>query len=266
MNGVRERFRDLAPRVVSGGVLALAGLGALLMGGWWFVAIVTLAAALMVWELYRMLAPVPDGRIAAGLAVIAGAAALAGAVAPNGLVLLLAVVPAIAGVAPTGRNWRDYAGGAVAVMLACLALIHLREELGAVWLLWLVLIVITSDVAGYFAGRLIGGPRLWPRVSPKKTWSGTVAGWLGAVVIGLIFMRVTGAGAMLLPVSVALSIAGQFGDIAESALKRRAGVKDSSALIPGHGGVLDRFDAMLGAALALAAIAALLGFPQPSGG
>jgi phosphatidate cytidylyltransferase len=110
---------------------------------------------------------------------------------------------------------------------------------------------VVSDVAGYFAGKALGGPKFWPGISPKKTWSGTAAGWAGAACVGAAFARPLEAGAVLIPVSVLVAFAGQMGDIAESAVKRMQGVKDSSALIPGHGGVLDRFDAMLGAALAV---------------
>jgi phosphatidate cytidylyltransferase len=111
-----------------------------------------------------------------------------------------------------------------------------------------VLVVVVTDVAGYFAGRMIGGPKFWPAVSPKKTWSGTVAGWIGAARGGRALCA--GAAGRDLPGFLSLvAFAGQMGDIAESALKRRAGVKDSSHLIPGHGGLLDRFDALIGAAL-----------------
>lgn len=135
------------------------------------------------------------------------------------------------------------------ILFAGLGLIALRDSFGWVWVLWLVLLVIGSDVAGYFAGRVLGGPKLWPRVSPKKTWSGTVAGWILAAIIGAAFMPVLNAGSGLVLASILVAMAGQAGDIGESAIKRHAGVKDSSALIPGHGGVMDRFDAMIAAAL-----------------
>ena len=110
-------------------------------------------------------------------------------------------------------------------------------------------VVIATDVFGYFAGRTFGGPKFWPSISPKKTWSGTSAGWIAAGVVGFIFALFTDAGWSIVWVSMVLSFASQMGDIAESALKRRMKVKDSSTLIPGHGGPLDRFDALLGAAL-----------------
>jgi phosphatidate cytidylyltransferase len=142
-------------------------------------------------------------------------------------------------------------------LLGCYAMGLLRAEAGAVWVLWLVSIVVVSDVAGYFAGRSLGGPKFWPRVSPKKTWSGTVAGWIGAGFVGALFAVSTDAGLALIPVSILVGFAGQMGDIAESAVKRLREIKDSSNLIPGHGGVLDRFDAMLGAALVVVILWAL---------
>jgi phosphatidate cytidylyltransferase len=125
---------------------------------------------------------------------------------------------------------------------------------GASVILWLVAVVVASDVLGYFAGRMLGGPKFWPSVSPKKTWSGTVAGWIGAALVGAGFVILSGASWVLMPVSALVAFAGQMGDIAESWVKRRAGVKDASQLIPGHGGVLDRFDALIGAVVAVKAL------------
>ena len=114
---------------------------------------------------------------------------------------------------------------------------------------------------GYFAGRQIGGPLFWPAISPKKTWSGTIAGWLGAAVLGAGFALWQGKGWGLVYISPLVAMAGQTGDIVESLIKRRAGVKDTSRLIPGHGGVLDRFDALIGATLAVQLLAMLLPLP-----
>jgi phosphatidate cytidylyltransferase len=98
-------------------------------------------------------------------------------------------------------------------------------------------------------------------VSPKKTWAGTIAGWIGAALVGLAFAVETGSGYELIGVSVAVSMASQLGDIAESAVKRRHGVKDSSSLLPGHGGIFDRFDGMLGAAVFFLLVEQLVDFP-----
>jgi len=124
------------------------------------------------------------------------------------------------------------------------------------------LVVVVTDIAGYFAGRIFGGPKFWPRFSPKKTWSGIVAGWIAAVGIGAIFLRISSAGIDLLWISALLAFASQLGDIGESAIKRMSGVKDSSSLIPGHGGLMDRFDGLLGAALFMLLVAQLTDVPS----
>jgi phosphatidate cytidylyltransferase len=146
-------------------------------------------------------------------------------------------------------------------LAASYGMMHVRDDLGFAWLVWLVMIVVVTDVAGYFAGRVLGGPKFWPKVSPKKTWSGTIAGWIGAAIVGAIFGMNSGVWGAILLASVLLSFASQFGDIAESAIKRKMGVKDSSALIPGHGGVLDRFDGMLGASIGFLVLEGVFGFP-----
>jgi phosphatidate cytidylyltransferase len=176
--------------------------------------------------------------------------------------LILLFVPAIAGTAVMPRERRTFFLYALAIVTAGWGLVTLRDSHGPIWLFWVIGVVVATDVLGYFAGRALGGPKFWPRVSPKKTWSGTVAGWAGAAGIGVVLWRVTGAGPALIWQSAALSFAAQMGDIAESALKRRMGVKDSSALIPGHGGLFDRFDGLLGAALALLAVAVVADLPE----
>ncbi|MBU3259658.1 phosphatidate cytidylyltransferase [Roseovarius sp. PS-C2] len=247
------QWHDLAPRVLSGVAMAVAGAAAVWAGGWIFTIAVCLLAGLMIWECTGMF-DVP-GR--ASLPIL-GAGALAGALSlPGVIVVPLLVAVAFVGAGQAARDKVLYAVCVLWVLLGCYMIAVLRSDAGLVWVLWLVLVVVVSDVAGYFAGRMLGGPKFWPRVSPKKTWSGTAAGWIGAAVIGLIFALPTGAGWLLVPVSMLVGFAGQMGDIAESAVKRRVGVKDSSTLIPGHGGVLDRFDAMLGAGPAIMAIWAL---------
>ena len=145
----------------------------------------------------------------------------------------------------------------MAIMLAGYGLVALREGGGTQVILWLVAVVVASDVLGYFAGRMLGGPKFWERISPKKTWSGTVAGWIGAALVGLCF-ALAGSSWLLVPLSALVAFAGQMGDILESWVKRRAGVKDASSLIPGHGGVLDRFDALIGAVVLVMALRLVL--------
>jgi phosphatidate cytidylyltransferase len=212
----------------------------------------------MVWELARMLGAASS---ATPLALLSGGIVFAAGFLPPAYVLPLVLMPALAGLSRMGANRAIYAGYSVLILIATFGLMALRQDYGFLWLAWLVSVVIASDIAGYFAGRAIGGPKFWPRVSPKKTWSGTVAGWIGAALVGLAFMKSTAAGLQIVPVSIAVAMAGQLGDIAESAVKRHTGIKDSSNLIPGHGGLFDRFDALLGASVFLLAVSQIIAFP-----
>jgi phosphatidate cytidylyltransferase len=260
------RWDDLRARVLSAVVMVAVGGLALWLGGLVFAALVIGVAGLMVWEFYAMAVPdAPPARaeahgVAAAVLVAVFSFTWGGWVSAVGLAAAAALI--------AQRLPRDRArlGAYLAlILIACHALIALREAGGLVVVLWLVAVVVASDIAGYFAGRVIGGPKFWPSVSPKKTWSGTVAGWLLAAAVGAGFAPLLGGGAGLIALSVVLAFAGQLGDIAESALKRRAGVKDSSRLIPGHGGVLDRFDALIAVA-ALAWVLALFGLLQAAAG
>ncbi|MFN3936884.1 MAG: phosphatidate cytidylyltransferase [Gemmobacter sp.] len=263
------RFADLAPRMLSGGAMAAVGLVALWAGGVWFGLLIVVVTSAMVWELARMLGQPTGGalaatapRVALGLAALAGGAVLATMVLPPGLALPLVFGPAIVGLRLMPAHRVLFAVYSSLMVIAGFGLWHLRMdfgEFGIVWMAWLALVVIVTDIAGYFAGRLIGGPKIWPRVSPKKTWSGTIAGWIGAAAVGAAFLP--HAGIEILGISVGLSIAAQLGDVAESAVKRQMGVKDASNLIPGHGGVMDRFDGMLGASVLLLLVESVIGFP-----
>ena len=161
------------------------------------------------------------------------------------------LVPIILGwVGSVPRNRWPFLLFMLGIYGAAYGILEAREIGGLNWIFWVAGTVVVSDILGYFAGRTFGGPKFWPAISPKKTWSGTIAGWIGAVIWALILVLVTGSGDWwMLAAGPLVAFAGQMGDIAESWLKRRVGVKDSSNLIPGHGGVLDRFDAMSGAFL-----------------
>jgi len=127
-------------------------------------------------------------------------------------------------------------------------------------LLWLLFVVWATDIAAYFVGRGIGGPRLAPGISPGKTWAGLAGGMLGAAVVGGAVAAASGGPAGLaVMVALVLAVVAQAGDLFESFLKRRAGLKDSGTLIPGHGGVLDRLDGLLFAAPAYALLVAVGG-------
>ncbi len=204
----------------------------IVLGGPWFAVTVALVTGIMIWELARMIAAEKTAE-AIQLAVLAAAVVLLARNLPPVFVLPLLVAPSVAGLLMLKRHVAIFAVYALGILLAGYGLTTFRDVYGMVWLFWLVLVVASTDIAGYFGGRLIGGRKFWPSISPKKTWAGIVAGWAAAAVVGLVFLAITDAGRDLIWISVLLSFASQMGDIAESAVKRRMGVKDSSNLMPG---------------------------------
>ncbi len=252
-----SNWGDLKARILTSIALMVIGGMGIWAGGMVFHLLVAVICGAMAWEMARMTSPQrPQDSL-----VIAGGVSLVILLWP-GLplgVMLIALLALAGGAAWRAKRYRGaVAGFVVMIVVAGLGLLMLRLNGGIAALLWLICVVIATDVLGYFAGRAIGGPKFWPRVSPKKTWSGTSAGWVGAALVGLLFMRPLGMGADLLLLSIGASMASQAGDLLESAYKRRCEVKDSSNLLPGHGGVWDRFDGMIGAALFVSVILALL--------
>jgi phosphatidate cytidylyltransferase len=242
------KWSDLRTRLLSGGVVLVIGLGAVWSGGLALMLLAVAVAGLALWELVRLTDPAPTQRpVLIGL-VAAGVIALVLYLHWPTWLLALAL-PSVLGLVGPRRDRVIFALYAFLIMLAVYGFVAFREGYGLPFALWLVGIVIASDVMGYFGGRMLGGPKFWPRLSPKKTWSGTVAGWVGAGLVGLIFAVMYAQPLSLILFSALTAFAAQMGDIFESAVKRRAGVKDSSNLIPGHGGLLDRFDALIGAAV-----------------
>ncbi|MGB7271147.1 MAG: phosphatidate cytidylyltransferase [Albidovulum sp.] len=258
------KWDDLRLRIMSAVVVLVLGFGAVWAGGLAVRLLSIVVAGLMIWELARLSAPMRPGQ-----AVAFGALAM-GCLAPVLILhgpywLGLTAVPAVLGVLTPRKDRLVFAVYAMALMLACYAFTAFREGYGLGFTVWLVLVVVASDVLGYFGGRILGGPKFWPRFSPKKTWSGTVMGWIGAAIVGLVAAVWAGGTLFLMVFSALTAFAAQMGDIAESAMKRRAGIKDSSGLIPGHGGFLDRFDGLIGAAV-LVLCWGLAGLPLPDFG
>lgn len=259
------RWDDLRTRIASAVLMVAPGLAALTFGGIWFHLLIALVCALMVWELVCLL----DTHRTKSQYALAGATfvcALAAAEVPPAFGLPLLLVPSMLGFGRMERGGVTYAVYTALILLAGYGMMALRDNFGFVWMLWLIVVVVATDVAGYFAGKALGGPKFWPKVSPNKTWSGTAGGWVAAGITGFVFALVTGTGMELIGVSVALAMAAQIGDIAESAMKRQAGAKDSSALIPGHGGLLDRFDGMLAAAVFLVVVGQIVNIPPGAAG
>lgn len=255
-------WHDLAPRLLSGAAIGVAGLGLIWAGGVWFQALAVTVVGLMIWELAGITSA--DGRKDRAIVLGLLAAVTLGFVLwmhrPYWLALL--ALPSLAGQIGPRRDRVVFALYALGLMFTGYGLVAFRAGHGLSFVLWLVLLVAVADMMGYFGGRLIGGPKFWPAVSPKKTWSGTLSGWVGAAAVGLVTQYLAGAPASLPLFSVAVAFASQMGDIAESAIKRRGNVKDSSNLIPGHGGLMDRFDALAGAVVFILLWGAILPVPQ----
>jgi phosphatidate cytidylyltransferase len=251
---------NLLMRVAAALVLAQLAIAAAYAGGWLWSALVTLAAVGLYLEWLTVVGAAHEIRVTVSGSValaIAGWYLAAGQTIVSLTALTLGLV-VVALLSPQRRHWT--AAGFLYAAAAQMAsvLVRLDQAHGFVALVFVLLVVWVSDIGGYVAGRGIGGPKLWPRVSPKKTWAGAVGGFAGSLVIAAGFAAFNfGKPLPLLVLAAILSVASQFGDLFESAVKRRFGVKDSSHIIPGHGGLMDRLDGYV-AAIVLAAIFGVL--------
>jgi len=266
------RMADLGPRLASAVVLMAVAVAALVAGGLVFALLAGVAAALILVEWVGMTGPyalraAPKLAVLfVGLSVVTAtrdwrASAIAVGAVAIGLLL--------AGAVEARLRW--LAAGVLYAGLSGIAAVVLRGDapagvasLGLVATCFVFLLVWATDTGAYFAGRHLGGPKLWPAVSPKKTWSGAIGGLLAAVVVGLAVGSFAGI-ATLAPlafIAVLLSVVSQAGDLAESSMKRHFGVKDSGRLIPGHGGIMDRVDGLVVALV----LAAAIGLVRSGGG
>lgn len=242
----KGRWADLGPRTLSALVLLTTGGLAIYFGGAAFAAFVAICTGAVFWEILRMFRRDRD-MAAKGCGLLAGLAVFVASFLPLVLAPVVLAGPLLLGLRLLDAEKRLFAGFGAWVLLGGFGLVWLREEYWVGWTCWVIFAVVATDVAGYFVGKYMGGRKFWPAVSPNKTWSGTAGGWVAAALMGLLFVLLIGMPPDIIWISVFVSMFSQAGDMAESALKRRKGVKDSSQLIPGHGGVFDRFDGMLGA-------------------
>jgi phosphatidate cytidylyltransferase len=248
-------------RVASGAALGGLGVAAAVAGGPWLAAAAAAAVTAMSFEWVRMSEPAPR-RLAwaiAALGALAGVMAASWgrfdlALAALALAAAASFVRRAGGLTPRAQA----AFGVAYVGLAPAALVAIRGEpsLGLVAVLGLFTVIWAADIAAYFGGRFIGGPRLAPSLSPRKTWAGVICGALAAGVAGSAFGAQIGASVIGWALAgFGLGVIGLAGDLFESLCKRRFGVKDASGLIPGHGGVLDRLDSLIFATLSLGLLA-----------
>jgi phosphatidate cytidylyltransferase len=269
---------ELGLRVISGGVLILIALLATWMGGWLFTALWFAAGLAMAFEWIAMSGAGPQRGLVLASAAGLLALALVAHLAPKLSLLAGTGGAGLALVAVVARSARDrlwtMAGFVYAALVVAVpVLVRDHPGLGAPAIMWMCVVVWATDIAAFFVGRRLGGPKLWPRVSPGKTWSGFCGGLVAGTAAGLAVSYVAEEAGYGLPLGVTAiavasalaSVASQLGDLGESALKRRFAVKDSGHLIPGHGGVMDRLDgfvavaALVGLALVGARLAGVLG-------
>lgn len=265
----RGGFADLGPRVISAVVMVAAALSTLYLGGEVFALFWVVAGLAINWEWQGLVGgPRRQGRVVAGGVAVAAAAAFGqtGLIGPAALAIaVLAVVAAVLAGAER-RLWS--AAGVVYASAPIFSVCLLRQspEHGLLSIAFLFAIVWGTDVFAYFGGRLIGGPKLWPRVSAGKTWSGTITGVLSGAALGLATAYLGGgpglAGGKTFLVAFLAAAVSQVGDLVESSVKRHYGVKDSSKIIPGHGGVMDRLDGFIFASILAAAIGVAGGNPS----
>ncbi|MGF1464276.1 MAG: phosphatidate cytidylyltransferase [Maricaulaceae bacterium] len=245
-----RRDPALRARIVSGVSLAPLAVGAALAGGWWFASFVAVFAFAMAWE-WTAMSDRRAGPVAYGLAMlVSGGAPLSfcavGAEAALGLVAIGAVAAAVER-AKRRKAWRGFAG-VWYVSAPCIALVFLRQAdpggLSAIEYIFAVL--RAADIAAYVFGFWIGGPKLLPVASPNKTWTGLAAALVCGSAAGAAVAWIQGGGIIMgIGLAAPLAMAAVSGDLMESLLKRRFGVKDAGRIIPGHGGVLDRVDALM---------------------
>jgi phosphatidate cytidylyltransferase len=269
----RFDWNNLGLRIVSAAVLAPAALAIAWYGGAPFLIMMAVAVALLSYEWARMVAPVGAARVAVVMALATvGVVLLTYAPdAVNGSAHVLAALGIIAlgvlaaAVFSRGKTERraDAAYGVLYVGPAALAIVWLRDTMqGDGWTVMLLAVTWAADICAYVAGNALKGPKLWPRFSPNKTWSGFFGGLLGgaaaAVGVAALLMRLSLVGAGL--IGLAGGLATMMGDLWESMLKRRFGVKDSGDLIPGHGGLLDRVDGLMFATIVFAAARLIVRF------
>jgi phosphatidate cytidylyltransferase len=248
--------RNLLMRVVVAAVLIPLAVAIAYAGGWLWTALVTAAAIglFVEWLAVVGLAGAVALAIRGGVALALGGICFAVGRIDAALIVLAIGLVAVGSTTPDLRGWAAAGFCYAAAAEIASVLLRLDPVKGFAALMFVLVIVWVTDSGGYFAGRGIGGPKLWPSVSPKKTWAGAVGGFVASLAVACGFAAFDlGRTVPLLLAAAVLSVASQLGDLFESAVKRRFGVKDSSHIIPGHGGLMDRLDGFV-AAVVLAAV------------
>ena len=264
----RFDWANLAIRAASATVLIPAVLGAIWYGGGPFLLMIAIAIGLLAVEWGKMSAPEAPAEVAVTITVAVLAAVFAAQIGWYRSAWALVVAGALLAAFITrhkAERAADAAYGVIYIAPACIALVWLRNpsgedftwamSAGVGWMLLLFCVTWAADICAFAVGSLFKGPKLWPRLSPNKTWSGFVGGLVGAILVAMAFAFLTRMDLAWYAAAIVGFLGGlatMAGDLWESALKRRFGVKDSGDLIPGHGGLLDRVDGLLFATIVVA--------------
>jgi phosphatidate cytidylyltransferase len=251
--------KNLLLRIIAALVMAPLTIAMAYVGGWLWTGLVTAAAIGLYVEWLTIIGERRPRLVLAGVLILLGVGWVdvghINEIYVSGFVVLGVV--AIALLSSARRLWTAAGIGYALAASIGSSTVRLDPLWGFAALMLVLLVVWATDIGGYFAGRLIGGPKLWPQVSPKKTWAGAIGGFAASLGVAASFAAFNfGKIIPMLLLGAALSVASQLGDLFESAVKRRFGVKDSSHIIPGHGGLMDRLDGFVAAIV----LAALFGF------
>ena len=243
-------WNDLRSRLTSGSILLFISGFCIFLGGYFFTVFVILLVGVMHWELGKMLSPLSSQ--AMWFSAILSMTVTFHLMGSKSLFWSLLVVLINFHFQKIFFHHSRIFGAiySLAVIICGIVFYKMRIEFGLLHTVWLIGIVVVTDTAGYIIGRTVGGPKVFPRISPKKTWSGVLAGWLAVGIFSWCFVENVAPQNLFftfVSVSILLSVAAQIGDMIQSQLKRKNAVKDSSNLLPGHGGFMDRFDGFIGA-------------------
>ena len=255
-----KRLPELAVRIVTALALIAMALAAIVFGGLLFWLLAVALGMVMMAEWSDLVAASVKHKRLALYALVVPLAIMAPAIgAGPGFVAVGLVGAAFFFVgATTRRGWLAWGVVYVAVPILSLLLIRQQKDIGLIYTLWTLALVWACDIGAYFAGRIIGGPKLAPAISPNKTWAGLIGGMVAASLFALVMHKAYGLGWTAVIATPFLAVLAQCGDLFESWLKRRAGAKDSGTLLPGHGGVLDRLDGVVPVAPAAALLVVVL--------
>ena len=245
-----NNWHDLRLRLVSASLLLLISAFCIYFGNFLFTLFIISLIGVMHWELGKMLSPMSVQAMwfSAFLSMFLAVCLLASNSVFWSVLLLLTNFHFLRHFFHHSRNFGAFYS--LAVIVCGIIFYRVRLEFGLYHTIWLIGIVVVTDTAGYLIGRIIGGPKVFPRISPKKTWAGVLAGWFAVGLFSWLFVENIAPQSLFIKfvsISILLSVSAQIGDMIQSHLKRRSDVKDSSSLLPGHGGFMDRFDGFVGA-------------------